>query len=240
MLKKIYNISLASTSIFVFLTWNFTARIDPNIFQNTATHITVTTTINLVLAYGFFHALANIIIYFSNKSTYIKKLILGSSYIEGIWIGYSISSLEGNDSLRYIVKEINQDMENIVITARSYDMHLELRTTAVSKIALIYMEKRSLIFITESRRYKGILLGGVCAELQLINKGRSTPPERMSGTTTYLEDGSVRKNMFKKLSNLPHKFEYWEPIQEAQKFHKDSFEMAKEIIDMNREVSDVE
>jgi|GEM_PF-2575931 len=229
MMKKIYNISLIATSIFAFITWNITQFIDPSIFGSEIVRHTATALINLILAYGFFHGSASIIILLSNRFVKVKKLILGSSFIEGVWVGYTLGKMDGSDP-RYIVQKIEQTIDSIIINVRSYNESLSLRTNTVSKFASIDASRNILIYITEARRMNELLFGAVYIEMHLINKGQSTPPERMTGVGTYLEDGSTRKSLTKKLSDLPHNYEYWQLIKEAKTFYDENFTIADELL----------
>ena len=86
--QKICNCALFMTSIFVFITWSLIDTIDFSNFDNIISEIIAGYIIKFVLAFGFFNSIVLVTVYFFDKIPFMKKIIFGSSFFEGVWVGY--------------------------------------------------------------------------------------------------------------------------------------------------------
>jgi len=223
MIKKVYNISLIATSVFAFIAWTLTQSIKHEVIEHEILRHSVIALLNFVLAFGFFNMFAKIIISLSNRIKWVKRLILGSSYIEGVWVGYTFVEEEGEDTFtpRYTTFMIEQSIDDIVITVKSHAENLSLRTFITPEVAWINKQKRVLYMVNSARRVVAPFFGSSFVEFHLVSKGLSTSPEQLEGIVTYLEEGSMRRVSAKKLSTLPHKYEPKKLLEESVKFYQE-------------------
>jgi len=124
--KKICNIALLITSIFVFNTWKMTNQtLLPAIgqiefFKNEPIQNLTIFLINSISAYGFFHGFVFLIRFLIEKITLAKKIIFGPAYFNGTWIGYYYApENEIEPIVCYMMME--QDSERISMNAEAYN-----------------------------------------------------------------------------------------------------------------------
>lgn len=220
MIKKVYTYSLVATSIFVFLVWRYIDRIDPSIITNVIVRFSITAFLDAILAYGFFQTVANSIIFLSSKVNWAKRLLLGASFIEGVWVGYNHFETDVGFKPRYTITKIEQDFEEINLSGTSYREDMTLRTIADTKLEILNTRKKTLTFLYETKRIeKEAPISNSFVELRLCNKGHSAPPERMEGTVRYFENGHICHHFSKKVSDFPCGFTDKELLNIAKKFY---------------------
>ena len=220
MLKRIYNLALLFTSIFVFAVWTLLGQINTDLISSPVIRYVIMTFISFIFAYGFFHGSANIAIFLSDRMVLIKKLILGSSYIEGVWVGYSLekscTNLDVASSVpRYTVRTIEQTMDKITISTKAYNENKLMLSSTTSIAAAIDVSKNTLIYVSEivdtgSRKF---------AYLQLHKNGRSAPDE-MNGTVAYSGNECNREVRAKRLFDISNEYDSKSLVDEAEKLYK--------------------
>ena len=70
-----------------------------------------------LISLGIYRLIAGIIIYSIKKNVWIKKLFLGSYYLEGTWVGFYFG-VSGNE--RFIIERFEQDIDSLVIRGKSF------------------------------------------------------------------------------------------------------------------------
>jgi len=222
MLKRAYNISLVATSIIVFIAWTSTSRIPYETFENNMViRNLVLILINSLVAYGSFNALARIIVYISNKCKLIKRLAFRSSYIQGVWVGYSLGDTD--DEPRYDILTIEQNMDSMIVQVKAYGSDLKLRRHVTPECSWLDSQKQILMCVSTSRFVSAEGKDGRnYVEYYFENNGGSTIPDRMDGILVHLKERSSRQIYLKKISDLPHKKGRKELLKEADDFYKDN------------------
>jgi len=222
-MKKIYNFSLLITSAFVYFVWSLTKQIDLNFINNVVIQKTVEIAIDFILAFGFFHLCANIIVALSSNISFLKRIILGSSYIEGIWVGYYLldNESEGKKTILYI-EQIEQTLDDITLVAEAYYYDdRKPRCIWNDVTAKIDKHNNSLIYVINvSFFHETPATNSGVTYYRMQNKGRSSSPEKFIGYSMNI--GNQKKETIKaiKVSKIPHSFSTQQLLDKAMEFYQ--------------------
>jgi len=111
--KKICNGALFVTSIFVFVTWSWIDISNLGYFDNKIITTIIEMVLKFISAFGFFSIIVSITAYILVKIPLLKKIIFGSSYFEGRWVGYYVAPSDNAHVIFYHIIEQNIDYTNI-------------------------------------------------------------------------------------------------------------------------------
>jgi hypothetical protein len=75
-------------------------------------------TVSILTGTGLYEALSRLVEFLLRRSKTLKRLILGSSYIEGKWTGYWISRA---GQPRFVIEHIRQDWSAVIMTGLAFD-----------------------------------------------------------------------------------------------------------------------
>lgn len=120
--KRICNIALLITSILVYVMWSSLAVCASNLPHS----VLINFLLFFIVGYGFFHLCVSLTKCVLEKSETIKRIIFGSSYLEGTWIGYYI----WEDKTPVIFFQIiEQNIDYIYVLTEAYHLDKSLRCT---------------------------------------------------------------------------------------------------------------
>jgi len=118
--KKLYAFVTGFTIIIMYITISYVNNEYPKILQHKFWGILF----SLVISTGLFTSISTTIVYFFEKIKWVKSFILGSNYLEGIWVGFVENP--GNEKAiknpSYIVEKITQNFTDIYISGNSYKL----------------------------------------------------------------------------------------------------------------------
>jgi len=130
-----------------------------------------------------------------NRYKPVKRWILGSHYIEGVWVGYNESISEEHE-LMYTIRRISQTLEGVEeMITQTYDHKGEPRVMNRPKSLSFDDHKRlpTLRYVTEQDRGDAVVLGGF-VDLSFAHKHESSPPHKMTGSMVYFKSDQPRRN----------------------------------------------
>jgi len=91
---------ITGTTFLIFYSWTFINKIE-----------FIDDTLKLVIgfgtSFGFYRIIINLALLLTKKISFVKKHILGSSYLEGTWVGFYIGF---EDKPRFFVERFEQEM----------------------------------------------------------------------------------------------------------------------------------
>lgn len=225
-MKKIYNISLFITSIFVYIVWSLTNTIDLTFLNNFILSKILILITDFILAYGFFHFSANIFILLSSKNPQIKKRILGLSYMKGLWVGYYNIVVDGEIKIAFFKEIMAQSLGGITITGESCYENRKSRAFWYSDgIVEVNTIKKSLVFIynldisLDTSKTNTQNLGVEYLHLQ-YDKGNF--PVKYKGYSLNLGDADVQNIFAIKLNNSPADIDNQIWFDKAKSFYENS------------------
>ncbi|MDR0437125.1 MAG: hypothetical protein LBH22_02345 [Bacteroidales bacterium] len=183
--KRICNIALFVTSIVVFYVWTTIGYLLGNVDEASLYGLSKYSTqllISFICAYGFFHFFVTLTIKVLEKSVIVKRIVFGSSYLEGTWVGYYFSP--PNIPVIFVQK-IEQGTDHTHISSDSYHLDLGFRCKwqSISEVS-IDIKKSSLLYMYEVESIdKKTRAHGLCV-LEFLQKKYSMirrNPHRLSG-----------------------------------------------------------
>jgi len=114
--KRIYSIAVFLTSIFAFFIWWSLTDIVNDLIPSYILKFLVFTT----STFGFFKIFVSAMALFIERIQCAKKIILSSSYFEGIWVGYYYTPIDDKPVLFYQI--ITQTIECVDIETKAYNV----------------------------------------------------------------------------------------------------------------------
>ena len=164
--KKVCNFALFLTAIFVFFTWSWVSTINISMFNNKILQSIIEYLFRYIFAYGFFNIIVFVSVNILMRLKFIKRIIFGSSYFEGRWIGYYISPIHKTPVVFF--KIITQTIERIYIKSYAYNMNdkSQIGTWHSNSEVTIDIEKSEISYfyeyigVSENEQIHGIHRGG--------------------------------------------------------------------------------
>lgn len=102
-ITKAHSIAFSFSTAIVYALWNVLAPVQTN-------SLIVSLVITFVLSLTFYRAVFNLLLYLSKHLLFIKKLILGKYFFEGVWIGFYTV----NDEIEYFYEIVEQTFDEMV------------------------------------------------------------------------------------------------------------------------------
>ena len=195
--RRICNIAIFISALLVFITWTLINNINFSFLENNQSipndfisflnknKFFITLLISFISAHGFFNLFVSIIIWLLEKTRRMRKIILGSLYFEGTWIGYYHVD-EGKPVVFF--QTIEQDIDNIrCINTEAFhkdDKTYRCRWYSIGKVAIDYMTSSfSYIYyatvvnndVDGKRNARGFFTSSI------LKKGCLSNPYRISG-----------------------------------------------------------
>lgn len=114
-IAKMNSVLLSMTSAAVFGVWANLSK-----FISTDKHKVIVVFIGVIFSVGFYNLLLTLlnIILNTNKLVFLKKLTLGSEYVQGCWVGFFIRN-DGKPSFFYEIYE--QTLEKITVRGTAFN-----------------------------------------------------------------------------------------------------------------------
>lgn len=213
--KRIYSLSIAITSIFVYFIWNLTAKIEIQQIQSRALYHIVIWLMDFILAFGFFELVLKFITELLKRFHVVKRFVFGASYVEGIWAGY----YENNRKIIYFVEQIEQDLEHTNVSGKGYTEDYSCIGTWKSKSVMINEREGTMECIYESDDHDGNVIKKGTSYFTFNRRDGKSPPHSLRGYSIEIDNAVKIPSKEKKVCRLPNK-----------KFHeRELFEMARNM-----------
>jgi len=204
--KRICNIAILATSLLVFFVWSIINDINFSSYGITGFWaVGINFVISFIVAFGFFNGFTIFTTKVILRITLVKRLILGSAYIEGVWVGFYITPKR--PYLCYVTVEQNID-EPTIINGFSYSVEKEKRHLWNS-CGEVSIDKNSLRFqyiltpIGVEATDDGFINYDGFANYLLYNKKRFRNPHSINGRAFNLESPIKIHTELKKYRHSP-------------------------------------
>jgi hypothetical protein len=223
--KKICNIALFGTSVFVFIIWTLFQNIDCSKIGAELVQFIAKLIFIMINAYGFFNFSVVLLIKILIKIPLIKKLVFTSSYIEGTWVGYYYNM----DKTYLCSLHITQTIEKTIIRSKAFYFNYQLRGHWDSISDVTMEHSNNLISFLyevklndESASYDGM------AQLFLQIRGVLKNSDKMDGFAYNLKSKVKLPMYLKKINDNPDPdIDENELIKEAEKYYQNNHENQK-------------
>jgi len=222
--KRIYKWSIFLTALVSFWVWNLVSSIADISWISSNLQILVKFVIGAFFSYGFFIGIVSLLYQLIEKCKCIKKLVFASTYIEGVWIGFSIT--EDNEII-LIVQQIEQTSDKVSVYGHTleYNNGNPIFRGSISPTGATFdSDKHTLNVTYMSDKKKGISAG--FGSHQFINRGKKAPDSFFGYSANYGSHGKrfitgKRYCEFEKMPDLNTM------VKEAKRF----YEGQKELFD---------
>jgi hypothetical protein len=117
------------------MTWKLTETIDFSRINNIAIQDSIIFLINFISAYGFFNVFVSLIAGILERCQLVKKIILGSSYLEGTWVGYYFTP-ENTPIVFFQIIEQNTEQIHILTEAYYENKRNRCKWYSISEVSI--------------------------------------------------------------------------------------------------------
>ena len=223
--KRIYNWSIPLTGLFSFGVWYLVSLIKYDGIDDIWQKV-IKFGIGAFFSFGFFTGTVSILNWLITKYKFLKKLFFASYYIEGVWIGFSVTER----GLTLMIQQIEQTVDNVSVYGQTFNYKngiTEFRHISKSTGTSFDYVKHSLYCTYISDKTKEVNAGFL--NYQFINKGKKAPDKFWGYLANYNMNGKAFF-MCKRLCDIEKMPDWQVCISEAKKFHEDNSEYFTHII----------
>lgn len=212
---KLNSISFAVSTAIVFAAWT-------KVFELSQISVTYKILLGGLISLGLYRLIANGIIYLIKKSSWVKKIFLGSYYLEGTWVGFYIG-VSGNE--RFLIERFEQDIDTLVIRGKSFSETTKYHATwTASSVNIDTINGRiSYMYecfpVNDKSNHNGIAI------FNFERNDQYSAPKGLTGFSADLHLGQRTRAMEIKISNKCD-FDEALALEEAKKIYaanKDKF-----------------
>ncbi len=170
--ERIYSKVILITSILTFGIWKIGELIQPNIeniINSRKMSIIITYIVGIVVSYSFYIQVNRIIIILCEKFDWIKRIFLRDGFFKGKWMGV----IYCEDDLRFVIMDIEQNVNSIFISGNSYSMEGNYLGSMNSQSVNFNLENKKMwaSYIAFSNKREYLMDGLINVNYQLDKKG---------------------------------------------------------------------
>lgn len=165
----------------------------------------------LLLSLGIYKLFAVILLGFTRKLGFVKRHILGASYVNGTWIGKFTSS---DESIIYTVEHFEQTLSSLKVRGQAFRVsgasyaQWTSQSETIDEIAGLLTYTYNCDKTNEKSSFQGVCV------FQFERQDETRGPTRIRGYSADLTDGVRTTNQEKKISDDMLSFE--DALQEAK------------------------
>jgi len=223
--KRIYNWSIPFTGLVSFGVWYLVRLIEFNKIDG-IWQLIINLGIGAFFSFGFFTGTVLVLNWLITKCKLLKKIFFSSYYIEGVWIGFSVTER----GLTLMIQQIEQRVDDVSVYGQTFNYKNgipEFRHISKSTGTSFDYDKHSLYCTYISDKPKEVNAGFL--NYQFINQGKKAPDKFWGYLANYNMNGKAFF-MCKRLCDIEKIPEWHECINEAKKFYESNIEYFKHII----------
>ena len=112
---KIHSVSFGISSVIIYNLGKHLYPLETNSFI-------INLIVTFLVSLSFYKFVFHLILAICKKTRFIKKIVLGKNYFEGLWIGYFIV----DSKVEYYYELFEQNLEELTIKGRSFNKNKEL------------------------------------------------------------------------------------------------------------------
>jgi len=176
---KLQSISFSIATATVFSGWTFLTEIGRS-------YPYIKIAIALLISLGVYRLIASLIIEASKKWTWFKKIMLGSYFLNGTYVGFYIGA---SGKIRYIVERFEQDIDSLVIRGKSFDDNLNYHANWTATSVNIDTKAGKISYMYECTPMKDSSNHNGVAIFSFIRKNQDSPANGLEGFSADLHIG---------------------------------------------------
>ncbi|WP_226663542.1 hypothetical protein [Alteriqipengyuania lutimaris] len=153
---------------------------------------------SLVLTAAVYTTFLKAILWLFTKSLRLRKILLGPSFLEGIWIGhYTVQGVR-----RYTVEFFDQSDGSTRIQGREFDDQFKLRANWQSDTVAVDVTSKVITYAYTCSVFEQKYSQQGIGHFQIISEERNGRPTKLDGYAVDVTDGQRDPNTEKKISDV--------------------------------------
>jgi hypothetical protein len=209
---KLHSIVLGLTTLIVFYLWEIVSSL-------AIKYPDLKIPVAAIISIGLYQTILTIIKFVFMRIRFIKKLIFGSSYLEGIWIGFFIGK---SDKERFFIETFEQDFNSITIRGQGYRDSEGYYGSWTSQNVHFDVRKGSISYMYETDAIKNSFINPGLAIFTIDRKSINSPPHRLKGFSSDLYHPKKLKSLERKISDVPDVKDVNFALQQAKLFYEEN------------------
>lgn len=173
---KFHSIVISLTTLIIFSIWTqFPAQITQYPWLSVIA--------SGIISIGLYRFIASTFLALFRKLQFVKKFILGPSYLEGLWIGFFVGH---NNEIRHIVETFEQDLNELVIRGKVFRSDGTYHCSYVSKDATFDTKNGKLTYSYDADTLNNTHINPGLARFEVDRDSKEASPTRLTGYSSDL------------------------------------------------------
>jgi len=211
-LIRFHRIVLSITTLTVFSMWEiFSAIGKENPF--------LTILIAVISSIGFYRILVIIAKSIILNIRWLKKIIFGSQYVEGVWIGFFVGK---SNQIRYYIETFEQDFESITIRGKGFRENEGYFGSWISESVNFDDKKGTLNYTYKADALSNTFINPGLADFVVERKKINAPPHQLLGFSADLYNPKKLKSFEVKINDKPDIGNIGQTLNKAKKLYEDN------------------
>ena len=194
------------TTALVFYLW---VQLQPTLSALSGLNKIVSALIGAIVSLGAYRLVVTVFESLLIKIPIIKKLILGNSYLEGIWVGAYIGY---SGEPRLIIEQFEQDFDRLIIRGKAFYLDKSLKGSWVSNDVSIDSEKGRISYTYNSTMMKDGYINCGFAEFFFDRRKKSSIPYKIYGFSNDFSGAFMSSSIEMKIKGNAKKFDTEEKL----------------------------
>jgi hypothetical protein len=173
---KFHSFVTSTTTLIVFSLWSY-------MLQQAQLHPIASVVAASIFTLGIYRLINTIFLAMFRNIRFLKKFILGASYMEGTWVGFFVSH-QGN--VRYLVETFEQDLSLLKIRGRVYRDDFTYHSVHISTDATLDVINGRLSYSYDADAIPNTHINAGLARFELVRHGREMPAHHIVGYSSDL------------------------------------------------------
>lgn len=208
-LIRLHSIVISVTTLIIFSIWELLA-------SSTSNHPIINIALTVIASVGAYRLLILIIKAITLNIRFLKKLIFGTQYIEGVWVGFFIGK-SGN--VRYYIEIFEQDFESITIKGKGYRDNDGYFCHWTSESVYFNDKKGTLNYTYTTDTFSDTFINSGFAIFIIDRKNNNAPPYRLSGFSADLHSPIKMKSLEEKIDDKPNTDDIENALDKAKQLY---------------------
>ena len=192
-LIRFHSIILSITTLLVFYLWNLFTEI--SIF-----YPALKVPIAAITSIGVYRLFLMLFKELLLKVRFVKRWIFGSSYLEGVWIGFFIGK---ENNVRYYIEVFEQGFDSIIIRGKGYREDEGYFGSWISDNVNLNIKKGTLNYTYETDALSNSFINPGLASFTIERKSTYNAPFRLFGFSSDLYNPKKLKSFEEKINDKP-------------------------------------